>query len=358
MIARALALFAIAALALGPGVAAAPAPAIAHYVPRVGDGFRYTEEIVLDDGQGDYATYTEHTFVNGSISVTAVNDSNGSVTTNYAWTSDYYNSSGGYVPSSLSGTFGWSDASFLYVNGTDDQTGYTNPSVWFFIDNTLSVGGSVTLLNSPMTVLGTAATYPMASSPTGYVVAIEAEGNGSFERDDDYGTFAATYTWVAYFDPGTGYIIGYSYVEHDSNASGDGFTWTDTLSDTGTSFPLTAASAPPPPSSSTPGPFSETLVVVLVVVVVVVIGIAILVYRSRRRSRGMAPAEVPRHSGPAAPAYPPTYGPPPPVNLVPGGQPAIQQIVIRETVKVPCAFCGTLIDSTATVCPKCGAPRT
>jgi RNA polymerase subunit RPABC4/transcription elongation factor Spt4 len=27
-------------------------------------------------------------------------------------------------------------------------------------------------------------------------------------------------------------------------------------------------------------------------------------------------------------------------------------------VKVPCRYCGTLMDSTATVCPKCGAPRT
>ncbi|HEV8049715.1 MAG TPA: zinc ribbon domain-containing protein [Thermoplasmata archaeon] len=27
-------------------------------------------------------------------------------------------------------------------------------------------------------------------------------------------------------------------------------------------------------------------------------------------------------------------------------------------MKVPCRYCGTLMDSTATVCPKCGAPRT
>jgi hypothetical protein len=357
MIARVVLLVAVAALLLPAAVSAAPAPAVAHYLPRPGDEFRYTEEIVLNNGEGDYATYTEHTFVNGSISISAV-AANESATTEYAWTSDYYNSSGGPVPSAMSGTFGWSASSFLYVNGTDDQTGYTNPSVWFFIDNTLGVGGSATLLNSPMTVIGTSATYPMASSPTGYIVAIEAEGNGSYQRDDVYGNFQATYTWIAYFDPGTGYIVGYSYIEHDSNASGDGFTWTDTLSDTQTSFPLTAASAPPPATSSPSGPISETDVVILVVVVVVVIAILILALRSRRRSRGMTPPSVPRHSGPGAPAYPPTYGPPPPVNLVPGGQPAIQQIVIRETVKVPCAYCGTLMDSTATVCPNCGAPRT
>lgn len=357
MIVKVLLLVAIVALIAPAAVSAAPAPAVAHYVPRAGDEFRYTEEVVLDRGQGDYSSYSEHTFTNGSVSVSSV-ASNESAATQYAWSSNYFNNSGGAETSTLSGWFGWSASTFLYVNGTDDQTGYTNPSVWFFIDNTLGVGGSVTLLNSPMQVIGTAATYPMASSTTGYVVAIEAEGNGSYQRDDAYGNFQATYNWIAYFDPGTGYIVGYSYVEHDSNSSGDGFTWTDTLSDTQTSFPLTAASAPPPASSSSSGPFSETVVVILVVVVVVVIAVVILALRSRRKSTGMAPTTVPRHSGPSAPVYPPNYGAPPPVNLVPGGQPAIQQIVIRETVKVPCAFCGTLMDSTATVCPKCGAPRT
>jgi hypothetical protein len=358
MIARMLLLVSIVVLLVPAAVTATPVPAIAHYLPRPGDEFRYTEEIVLNNGQGDYSGYTEHTFTNGSISVSAI-ATNDTVTSGYAWSSHYFNNSGGNVPSAMSGTFGWSASTFLYVNGTDDQTGYTNPSVWFFIDNTLGVGGSITLLNSPMTVIGTAASYPMASSATGYVVTIEAEGNGSFQRDDVYGDLQATYTWIAYFDPSTGYIVGYSYVEHDTNSSGDGFTWTDTLSDTQTSFPLTATSAPPPPSGGgSSGPFTETVVVILVVVVVVVIAVAILALRSRRRSHGMTPPNVPRHSGPSAPAYPPTYGPPPAVNLVPGGQPAIQQIVIRETVKVPCAYCGTLMDSTATVCPKCGAPRT
>lgn len=357
MIPRTVLFLALAVLLLPAAVAAAPTPSVAHYVPRAGDEFRYTEQIVLDHGTGDYGTYTEHTFVNGSIAVNSI-AANETAATQYAWSSNYYNSSGGSIPSTMSGWFGWSASTFLYVNNTDDQVGYTNPSVWFFIDNTLGVGGSVTLLNSPMQVIGTAATYPMASSATGYVVAIEAEGNGSFERDDSYGIFSATYTWIAYFDPGTGYILGYSYVEHDSNDSGDGFTWTDTLSDTQTSFPLTAASAPPPAASSPASPISETEAVVLVVLVVLIVAAVILAIRSRRRSRGMAPANVPRHSGPSAPVYPPNYGPPPPVNLVPGGQPAIQQIVIRETVKVPCAYCGTLMDSTATVCPKCGAPRT
>jgi hypothetical protein len=358
MIARALIALAVVALALPVALSGVATPAAGHYLPRAGDLFDYSEEIVLNGGFGDYAGYTEHTFINGSIAVVAV-ASNDSATTRYSSSGNYFNSSGGTSFSTTAGTFGWSAATFLYVNGTDDQTGYTNPSVWFFVDNTVGVGGAVTLLNTPMRVIATAATYPVASSPTGTVVAIEAEGNGSFARNDVYGMFQATYNWVAYFDPSTGYIIGYTYTEHDSNQSGDGFTWTDTLGDTHTSFPLTAGTA----ASSSGGGSTPSTIVILVVVAVVIVVVVVVVLlavlaRNRRAGGGMAAPGVPRHGGPSAPRVPPTYGPPPAVNLVPGGQPAIQQIVIRETVKVPCRYCGTLMDSTATVCPKCGAPRT
>ncbi len=346
---------ALAAPALGQsGVAS-----VGHYVPRAGDSLAYSEEIVLDNGVGNYTGYTEHDFINGSISVGAIStNGNGSVATHYASTGNWSNNQGQSQFSGEHGWFGFSYQSYLYVNGTDNQTGYTNPFVWFYVNNTVGVGGSVTLLNSPLTVDAVAAAYPMASSPTGYVVTIRAEGNGSYQRNDIYGVFTATYTWIAYFDPSTGYIVGYQYTEQDSSSSG-GFTWTDTLTDTHTSFPLTAASAPPPPSSSSSGGLSETLVVVLVVVVVVVIAlVVVLAVRSRRRSRpGLANAALPQHAAPGAPPFRTTFQPPP-VNLVPSGQPAVQQIVIRETVKVPCAYCGTLMDSTATVCPKCGAPRT
>ena len=357
MIGRVALVLALVALAV-PLSSLGPAPNASHYLPQPGDAFSYAETIVLDGGQGNYSGYTEHTFVNGSISVAAVS-LNGSVATHYASTGFWFNNQGQSQPSSESGYFGFSENSFLYLNGTDNQTGYVHPYVWFYIDNTDVVGADFYLLNTPMTVIAVAAPYPMASSPTGYVATIEAEGNGSYQRNDVYGVFTATYTWIAYFDPSTGYIVGYVYTEHDSDSAGDAFTWTDSLSDTHTTFPLTAANAPPSPAPAASSPFSETVVIVIVVIVVVLVAAIVLALRARsRRGAGMAAATVPRHSGPSAPIVPPTYGAPPAVNLVPGGQPAIKQIVIKETVKVPCAYCGTLMDSTATVCPKCGAPRT
>ena len=104
---------------------------------------------------------------------------------------------------------------------------------------------------------------------------------------------------------------------------------------------------------------SETSPVVPTIVLPEIIVIVALVLRARhRRAGGMAAAGVPRHGAPGAPSFRQTFPPPPGVNLTPAGQPPVQQIVIKETVKVPCRYCGTLMDSTATVCPNCGAPRT
>lgn len=45
--------------------------------------------------------------------------------------------------------------------------------------------------------------------------------------------------------------------------------------------------------------------------------------------------------------------------LQPTAQPVIQEKeIIREVVMIPCKYCGTLMDQTATACPNCGAKRT
>jgi hypothetical protein len=77
-----------------------------------------------------------------------------------------------------------------------------------------------------------------------------------------------------------------------------------------------------------------------------------LILRGRSRRTPLA-----RHpTTPITGAMPPYT--PPAVRFIPSDQPMVQQVVIRETVKVPCRYCGTLMDSTALNCPKCGAPRT
>ena len=69
--------------------------------------------------------------------------------TTYSWS----NSTGTTETGNPSGDFTFSSLTFLYVNGTDDQTGYVNPTVWFCMDNSIPVGGTFSLLNTEMTVM-------------------------------------------------------------------------------------------------------------------------------------------------------------------------------------------------------------
>jgi hypothetical protein len=201
-----------------------------------------------------------------------------------------------------------------------------------------------------MKVVATSDDYALQTAAGTYVKAIFAEGNGSYQPNS---TFTATYNWKAYFDPSTGYIIGYLYTEQDSDGVGDGYTITDTLTVTHTSYPLTAGVAPPPSSGS--GGQGTDWVVIAVVVVVVVLILSVIAFAVSRRRHAL-----PRHSATGQVTFtPPAFGPPPPgIHLTPGGQPAVQQIIIKETVKVNCRYCGSLIDSTAEKCPFCGATRT
>ena len=346
------------------------APAAAGYVPKTGDFFKYNEATNLLNGTGVYAGYTEHDVINGAEQMDGV--SGGTVSANYNYTYNWSNSQSSTTAGTQGGSFTWSSSSFLYLNATDDQPGYVNPTVWFYINSSAPVGSTVFLLNTGATVVSRDYNYSLPSSGKD-VATIFVQGNSSYEGSPDndaYGVFNARYTWNAYFDPATGFIVGYNYVEYDTNSSGDGFTWTDNLYVTSTSYPLLPASGVGSTTGSGTVASSTTIATTQTTPVVVqptgnsipyldyvglgiiaVVIIAILIYAVSRRSRKALP-EHPRSSD-----YRPTTPPPPSdIDLVPREAPA-QQIVIKEVAKVKCKFCGAMIDSTAAVCPQCGAPN-
>jgi hypothetical protein len=228
------------------------------------------------------------------------------------------------------------------------------------MDNSLPVGGTFSLLNTQMTIESKNYSYYLQSQNENVYV-IFAQGQSSYERNDVYGQFTASYTWNAYFDPSTGYIVGYTYNEHDINPSGTGFTYTENLYVESTSYPLTVAAPGSPtgtptpmassPSGGLPNPIQYAPLIVIGVFALIVI-ISILAYSLARRKA------LPKHSyqQPYQP-QPPRGTPPDNIDLTPK-QPTVQQIVIKEVVKVNCRYCGALIDSTAETCPICGAPRT
>jgi hypothetical protein len=336
---------------------AAPAavPTTAHYAPQTGDRFAYAETIVIDNGTGNYTGYEEHFAIAGSETVTAA-VAGGNDSASYQYTVSWSNNSPSYANWTSSGTFKFSDNSFLYTLGTDNQTGYTSPRVWFYMNNSLPKGSSFTSLDTVMNVVSRNTSFQLANGTGRWVATIFTEGNGSYARQDVYGNFTATYNWKEYFDPNTGYIVGYRYTETDTNDSVSGFSYTDTLWVTSTTYALTPGAAP-----ASPGPTPLPIALIAAIVIVLVVVVLLVIWAATRRRRRPS---IPRHAATGsvpyfpAPTAPPTGGMAPPVRLVPSGEPAVQQIVLRETVKVNCRFCGTLIDSTLDHCPNCGAPRT
>ena len=336
--------------------------AVSAYTPQKGDSFAYSETTTVDNGQGSYMGYKDQTQTNGMQQMDSVNG--GLVSASYSYSYDYNNNQGSSTSSSSSGKYTWSAGNFTYVNGTDDQLGfgglsYSRPLyVWFAMDPSLPVGSTFFVLNTQFSVLSKNYSFQLPTQGKN-VQAIQTEGTGQYQRNDSYGVFKASYTWYEYFDPATGYLVGYNYVEQDSGqyqGQAGGFTYTDDLYVTSTSYPLTGAAAPPGQTTSSVGrelaagfPWYLSY---LAVGIVLVIG-AIAIYGARRR-RGREP--LPKRS-------PPPYVPPSAPSSTPfqsnvdlGSRPP-EQVVIRDVAKVNCRYCGTLIPSTADVCPYCGGPR-
>ncbi|MGC2035280.1 MAG: zinc ribbon domain-containing protein [Thermoplasmata archaeon] len=334
-----------------------PGAAAGHYVPQAGDSFDYHEVLFLGNGTGNYSGYSESTFVNGTEGVTAVAP-NGTESATYQYTVSWSNSTGSLQQWGSQGSFTFSASTFHYVDGTDNQTGYSNPLVWFYMNNSLPVGAQFYLLNTELRLDSTNTSYPLAIEAGHYVRTLFAQGNGSYQRNDVYGVFAATDHWKAYFDPSTGYIVGYYYTETDTDGSGDGFTLSDLLYVTSTTFTLTPGAAPPSAPASSSGSGTSTLEIVAVVVILLIIVIIVVALLLRSRSHSRLPKHPPSGAVSYAPPPMPSWtGAPPPVNLTPSQQPPVQQVVLREVVKVNCQYCGALMDSTARACPNCGAPR-
>jgi hypothetical protein len=326
---------------------------ISTYVPHAGDHFAYHETVDVANGVGYYAGYSDHTDTTGSETMNQV-FSNGTVASGYGFTWTFRDNQGSTKNGGSSGNFTWSSSvPFYYVHGNDSQIGYTGPLlVWFYIDNSIQKGDTFSLLDTPMTVQSSHYGF-FVPSENRYIDTIFAKGSSSYTRNDVYtqgaanGPYSATYAWSAYFDPTTGYIVGYVWEETDRNSSGDSFTYTENLSVTSTTYPLTAGTAPPSPLVS----ILIGLGIVLAIIIVFVIIVVVLVRRSRRM-------KLPKHAYQQEYRPPvPSPMPPPSIDLTPK-QPPVQQIVIKEVVKVNCKYCGALIDSTVQTCPICGAPRT
>ena len=210
-----------------------------------GDRLSYHEIETVSNGTGSYSGYADQTTVNGGEQMEVVRNS--SVSANYSYSYSFSDNQGSSTATSQGGSFTWSDLNFQYLNSTDGEVGYLNPTVWFAMNASLPVGGAFESLNTQMTVISKNASFYLPSQNE-YVATIYAQGSGSYTgspQDNAYGNFSAKYVWNEYFDPTTGYIIGYHYVEQDTstNGNGTGFGYVDDLYVTSTSYLLTVVSS-------------------------------------------------------------------------------------------------------------------
>jgi hypothetical protein len=270
-----------------------PVHALTIYTPHQGDYFNYYEIQNLGNGTGDYIDYTEKSVIIGSEMINGIN-ADGNVSVYYNYTSNWSNNEGSTLSNSSSGGFTFSPISFLYINGTDGQTGYTNPTVWFCMDPSTPKGNMFKLLNTEMTVVSDNYSYYLPSLNE-YVNVIFTKGNSVYQRNDEYGKFTATYVWKAYFDPTSGYIVGYDYAEQDTNASGTGFAYAETLYITSSSYSLTVV-----PSVASNGGLNDLFIAIVVIIIAVFIIVVAISIRKKRSSQqtNTSPSTMPNVSGP------------------------------------------------------------
>ncbi|MCI4367541.1 MAG: hypothetical protein L3K08_07305 [Thermoplasmata archaeon] len=282
---------------------------MAQTPPRSGDRFRFHETITLGQGEGNRSGYTEDQFINGSYAVESVGP-DGSASVAWAIKGVYVDSLQTDQSFADGGNFSFSPSTYRYVSGSDNQSEFAGPFVWFFVNGSLPVGASLHLQNSSFSVVSTDAPFPMPSSPTGYVQTLFAEGTGTYERNDYRGDFTAAYDWKVYFDPVSGYIVGYAYTEQDSDVNGNGFTWTDTLAVTDTSYSLRSSPPPAPAGSPHPG-IATPLLVVGGLGGFAVLGLLFLRFQRRRSRRAAASPKSESPDSPPSNSAPSMDGPAP-----------------------------------------------
>jgi hypothetical protein len=256
-----------------------------------------------------------------------------------------------FNPNEGSGKFTFSSLTCKYVNGTDNETGYNSPSVWFYINASSSNGKTISLLDTNMTVISSNYSYKTGKGQSP-LATIYVKGTGSCQRVFSHQTFSATYSWQAYFDKSTGFIVSYGYFQNDTNSNGNSFSCSNKLIVSSSSYGvhLVPQTAPTP---KTTFPFTDVIFSIIAIFIVAIL-IVLLVSRHGRNNK------LSKHSntrpGVTSNMNNDNTADGKPLDFKPesGGT---EQIVIKEIVKVKCEYCGALIDSTAKKCPFCGAPR-
>ena len=253
------------------------------YTPQAGDSFAYSETITVNNGGGSYAGYTDQSLITGTEQMNGV--SGGIVSASYDYSYQYSSNQGSTTAASSSGPYGWSAGNFTYVNGTDNQVGYSAPVYVWFAWTPRSRSEARSMSSTP---LHRAVEGLQPSPPDAGPVCRDDPGPGDRRVPARrlVRRIRASYTWLEYFDPSTGYIVGYNYVEQDNGqyqGLAGSFTYTDDLYVTSTSYALTVSALPQIQHDDRRARLSTTDYIVLLAVVVLVIALVAAYAAIRRR---------------------------------------------------------------------------
>lgn len=322
----------------------------AETTPPKGLFFNYAELTSINNGKGNYTGFYCKYWVNGTETVSQI-FSNGNISMNYNYSCAVRSVNYNYFNSRMgAGNFTFSTITCAYTNGTDNETGYINPHIWFYTNPSIKLNSNKEILNTEMKVASVDYNYYPGNSNKN-ISTIFLTASGTYVRDDSYGVFNASYTWNAYYDKSTGFIVAYVYSEVDSNGQGDGFTCTNTLYVKSSSYGVNISPVTASPEKGSSFPFMDMAFAALFVFAIIVI----LAMSINRRNKN----NIKRHSntgGEVRMTQNPDDGNKKEIHLDPKSS-GTEQVVIKEIVKVKCQYCGALIDSTLAKCPVCGAPR-
>lgn len=323
-----------------------------HETPTVSKGecFQYREILTVSNGKGNYSGYSCNIYINGTEVVTGLSN-NSSVDMKYNYSCVIISPSEKYTyPQRAHGVFNFSSNTCDYINGTDNETGDNGTHVWFYVNPNIEVGNRTSLLGTSMKVRSNQYNYTPPNHK--YIIdTVYLSGIGTCNRNDSLGNFNANYTWNAYFDHSSGFIAAYTYKQTDLNAQGDGFTCTETLYVSHSSYGVNISEVTPV-SEKAPAPFPYTdLFLIIAFIFVVIIVVAIAVSRGKKN-------KLNQHSSVSSGVNMKHEHSDNENEIKPEPeQKETEQVVIKEIVKVKCQYCGALIDSTVDKCPFCGAPR-
>lgn len=230
--------------------------------PAVGDYFEYDYNTFVDQGTGSYYQYSDSMTSHSRYTIESIDGEWVTVRGTGSWR--FEGSDGYYDSGSINIIFNFSTLSRRYQSVTDLDVYYYDPAVWFWIPPYTTVGQVLRILDTSYTVTDIDHTKWFGMIPRKVDV---LHGEGSYVRDDVYGTFDAEFEDTYTFDRRTGFISSERYVEHDWSSTGS-FRYRAEVDVTSSSYVLPVDWV--------------TLVTIILGIPGAVVAVALIVWRVRR----------------------------------------------------------------------------